>query len=178
MTGTLHRFGKDDEMRSTWLGEAGEDPVRVRHSRSIGLPAPLPDVFGLAIRVPLAGDRHGDLLFATTGLGRVTRYTFTVAQSPFGRPMTTLLPYRTAAGSVLLAATFRDEHTVALAWSFASGSWRPFAELILDEDPTGEPDAELSFDPVLNQLPGLEIPGWVRRLREPAYSMARRSRRS
>ena len=32
------------------------------------------------------------------------------------------------------------------------------------------------FDPVQHPLPDLAFPGWVRRLREPAYRSARRSR--
>jgi hypothetical protein len=47
----------------------------VRQSRAVGLPSPAPDIFGLAVRVPTEGGRHGDLLFATTGLGRITRFT-------------------------------------------------------------------------------------------------------
>ena len=35
----------------------------------------------------------------------------------------------------------------------------------------------MSFDPVRNVLPGLEIYPWVRRLREPSYATARDSRR-
>jgi hypothetical protein len=34
----------------------------------------------------------------------------------------------------------------------------------------------VSFDPVRNVLPGLAPYDWVRRLREPAYLTARRSR--
>jgi hypothetical protein len=141
------------------------------------MPAPAPDVFGLAIRVPIDGVRHGDLLFATTGLGRLTRFMLTAARSPHGRPMTTLLPYRTPAGALLLSAVFLDEVTIALGWAIGGGPWHPFAELALHEPAVGEADRALSFDPVENELPGLEVYDWVRRLREPAYAGARRSRR-
>ena len=47
------------------------------------------------------------LLLASTGLGRLTRFTLTAARSPYRRPLTTLLPYRTPAGAVLLSAVFR-----------------------------------------------------------------------
>ncbi len=176
VTGTLRRSGAAARSGSSWLDEAGEDRVLVRQSRSLGLPAPLPDVFGLALRVPVDADRSGDLLFATTGLGRLTRFTFTVGRSAYTRPMTTLLPYSTPSGPVLLSARFRDEHALDLAWAVGAGRWHPFAELVLDDDPADEPDAALSFDPVVNRLPGLEPYDWVRRLREPAYSTARRSR--
>jgi hypothetical protein len=182
--GTLRRSGapggpgSDDATGAAWLDEAGEDHVLVRQSRAVGLPRPAPDIFGLAVRVPAAGGGHGDLLFASTGLGRLTRFTLTAALSPYGRPMTTLLPYRTPVGPVVLSAVFRDERTVSLAWARRAGSWHPFAELTLEESPVAEADAPVSFDPVHNVLPGLEIYPWVRRLREPSYSTARRSRSS
>jgi hypothetical protein len=175
--GTLHRFGAHDKAGAAWLDEVGDDQVLVRQSRAVGLPSPLPDIFGLAVRVPTERGRHGDLLFASTGVGRLTRFVLTPARSPYGRPLTTLLPYRTPAGAVLLSAVFRDKITVALAWAVGSGSWHPFAELSLHKDPVDEPDPLVSFDPVRHVLPGLETYDWVRRLRGPAYSTARRSRR-
>jgi hypothetical protein len=175
--GTLHRFGAEPRTGAEWLDRPGEDQVLVRQSRAVGLPPPLPDIFGLAIRVPVESGRHGDLLFASTGLGRLTRFTLTPARSPYKRPLTTLLPYRTRAGAVLLSAEFRDENTVALAWAVRSGHWHTFAELVLHEDPIDEGDEPLSFEPVRNALPGLVTYEWVRRLREPSYLTARRSRR-
>ena len=178
MRGTLHRFGAAARTGAPWLDRTGDDRVLVRQSRAVGMPAPVPDIFGLALRVPTEDDRHGDLLFASTGLGRLTRYTLTPARSPDGRPLTTLLPYRTPAGPVLLSAVFRDETRVALAWAVGSGDWHPFAELVLHRDATDQEDVRLSFDPVRRVLPGLETYDWVRRLREPAYTTARRSRRN
>lgn len=175
--GTLHRSGDEERTGAAWLDQAGDDKVLVRQSRAVGLPRPAPDIFGLAVRVPTTGGGHGDLLFASTGLGRLTRFTLTAGLSPYGRPLTTLLPYRTPAGPVVLSATFRDERTLALAWAVGAGRWHQFAELSLDEAPTIGPDASVSFDPVKNVLPGLEVYPWVRRLREPSYSTARASRR-
>lgn len=176
--GTLRRFGAGEKTGAAWLDQAGEDTVLVRQSRAVGLPSPAPDFFGLALRVPVDGGRHGDLLFATTGLGRLTRYALTLARSPQGRPLTTLLPYRAPAGAILLSAVFEDATSVNLAWAIGSGAWHPFAELTLSEDPAAEADSLVSFEPVRNVLPGLEVYDWVRRLREPSYAMARRTRRS
>jgi hypothetical protein len=173
---TLHRFGAEGRSGVAWLDQAHVDDVLVRRSRSVGLPALLPDVLGLALRVPTPGGGHGDLLFASTGLGRLTRYVLTPARSPHGRPMTTLLPYRTPAGGVLLSAVFEDATSLRLSWAVGSGEWHPFAELVLDQHPADVADVLLSFDPVANLVPGLEPYDWVRRLREPAYATARRSR--
>jgi hypothetical protein len=161
-----------------WLDHAGEDHVLVRQPLAVGLPPPVPDIFGLAVRVPTEDGGHGDLLFASTGLGRLTRFVLTPARSRYGRPLTTLLPYRTPAGAVLLSAVFHDESRVTLAWAIRSGAWHPFGELLLHEGPSDEGDTPLSFDPVRNVLPSLENYPWVQRLREPSYATARRSRGS
>jgi hypothetical protein len=176
--GTLHRSGSEDRTGARWLDQSGDDQVLVRHSRATGLPSPIPDIYGLAIRVPTDGGRRGDLLFASTGLGRLTRFALTPATSPHRRPMTTLLPYRTPAGALLLSAVFQADSKVELAWAIRSGAWNTFAELSLDDDPADAGDLLVSFDPVRNVLAGLETYEWVRRLREPAYATARRSRRS
>lgn len=177
--GTLHRTGAVERTGAPWLDERGEERVLVRQSRAVGLPAPFPDVFGLAIRVLSPDGPPVDVLFASTGLGRLTRYTLTAGRSPHHRPMTTLLPYRSAAGAVLVSAVFRSETEVALAWATGSRAWNPFAELVLDPAPPGESGDQLvSFDPVRNTPPGLDTYDWVRRLRDPAYQTARRSRRS
>src|SRR4051794_17635044 len=59
-----------------WIDERDaevEDGVTARFSRGAGLPAVLPDVLGLALRVPA---EHGpaDLLLSTTGLGPAGRF--------------------------------------------------------------------------------------------------------
>lgn len=178
--GKIHRFGDGPTTGAAWLDQAGDDDALVRQSRAVGLPPPLPDIFGLAIRVPTEEGHHGDMLLASTGLGRLTRFTLTSGLSPRRRPMTTLLPYRTPAGPVILSAVFQTETKVDLAWAIGSRSWHSFAEVVLDDkEPDDDTaDVSVSFDPIRNVLPGLEIYDWVRLLREPAYVTARRSRRS
>lgn len=176
VTGRLERFG-GLSTGAAWLDEAGEDEVLVRQSRAVGLPPVAPDIFGVAIRVPVEGGRHGDLLFASTGLGRISRFTLTASRTPYRRPLTTLLPYRTPAGPVVLAAVHSDERTLDLSCAILTGPWQAFGRLLLDPDsPTTASDEPIAFDPLLNTLPGLENYGWVRRLREPSYLSARRSR--
>ena len=156
-----------------WLDEAGRDQVAVRLSRAVGLPRALPDIHGLAMRVPLGADRHADLLFATTGTGPWTRFLLLPGWK-LHRPMTTLLPYRTPAGPVLLAVRAVAEGRYEVAHARGRGAWRRFAELVLSE--TAGPDPTISFDPVRNPVPGLAAYDWVARLREPAYLTARRTR--
>lgn len=172
--GRLTRTGAGDPTGSPWIDGAGADEVLVRRSRAVGLPQPLPDIHGLALRVPLEDGSHGDLLLAMTGLGRVTRHLLTAGRTPGSRPLTTLLPYRTPTGPLLVGAIATGDRSYELLTARPGGAWRAFAGLELAAA-TG-PDEAVSFDPVRNTLPGLEVYPWVRLLREPSYATARHSR--
>ena len=153
-----------------WLDAPGEDAAIVRVSRGIGLPDALPDIQGLAIRILLDG-READLLLASTGLGRLTRYVLTPTRQPAGRALTSLLPYRSPRGALLLAAVPEPGHGFELRWAGPVGPWHTFGRLDLGAS-YGD-DLAVSFDPVVNVLPGLSHYSWVRLLREPAYWAAR-----
>jgi hypothetical protein len=112
-------------------------------------------------------------LFANTGTRRLTRFALTVSRHPRARPMTTLLPYRASTGAVLLRVDSAGPDRYELSWARPSGRWHPFGTLHLGQHLD---DPMISFDPVLHQLPGLAQYASVRRLREPAYRRARRSR--
>ena len=172
LAGRLVRRGSAAGSGVGWLDESGEDQVLVRLSRAIGLPRGLPDIHGLAIRV-LAPEHAGDLLLATTGWGRLGRFVLLASRDTASRPLTSLLPYRTAAGAVVLGARAVDPTTYELSWAPYAGDWQAFATLHLGSGL----DQDLAFDPVRNQVPGLEQYSVVTRLREPAYRGARRSRR-
>jgi hypothetical protein len=171
----LHRFG-GGRSGVAWLDGSGEDEVLVRQSRSVGLPRWAPDIFGLAVRVPAGPERSGDLLFSNTGLGPLSRFLLLPSRSLTARAMGTLLPYRTSVGPLLLSAVHHGSTTVALSWARGTGPWHRFATLTLADPPSREGDAPVSFDPVRNTVPGLDNYDWVRRLREPSYAAARRSR--
>jgi hypothetical protein len=166
----VYRHGSAVPTGVPWLDEPGEDDVVVRLSRAVGLPARLPDIHGLALRTG-----SGDVLFASTGWGRVSRFVLTASRDPQGRPMTTLLPYRTEAGAVLLGARSVGAETYELAWAHRAGDWQPFAVLRVSTERAA--DQSISFDPVRHPVDGLDQYPSVVRLREPSYARARRSRR-
>jgi hypothetical protein len=172
--GRLVRHGDGGGTGVPLLEEPGEDDVLVRESRSVGLPGPLPDIQGLAVRVTNPDGSPGDLLLASTGWGALTRFVLTPSTTTYGRPLTTLFPYRTPRGPLLLGARSADPGAVRLAWALGTGAWHDFAVLEVSDQSAGDPT--VSFDPVLNQVPGLEQYAGVARLREPAYRSARRSR--
>jgi hypothetical protein len=172
---TIERSGLADETGVPWIDEPGRSAGLARISKAIGTPGPLPDVYGLALRLPLEDGAQADILFATTGLGRLTRFVLLPAVGAEQRSYSTLLPYRTEAGPLLLAARPVDADSGSYDLSCASpgGRWRSFATMTLNGTAS---EASPSFDPVLNQLPGLEYYDWAARVREGAYSAARRSR--
>lgn len=153
----------------------------VRISRAVGLPAPLPDIGGIALRLspdaPLGS--QADLLFASTGTGRLTRWLLLPHLRPDQKPQTTLLPAQSVSGPVLFALTpeaaLPGPSTAAyrLLWARPGGDWNPLGRLAL-EDPVAPTDPPLRFDPIENPVPGLSTYPAVRRLREPAYAAARR----
>jgi len=174
-TVTIERSGLRDGIGVPWIDEPGTSIGLVRVSRAIGIPNALPDIYGLALRVPLFGGAHADILFATTGLGRLSRFMLLPAQHAGQRAYSTLLPYRTTSGAVVLAAlpVGADGLTFDLACAHAGAAWRSFARMTLTE---ASSDDSPSFDPVLNQLPGLTYYEWAAAMREGAYRAARRSR--
>lgn len=137
----------------------------VRLSRGLGLPAPLPDALGFALRLPdvYGPGRHQDFLLASS-VGPVVR----LARDPWAGPYSSLLPYRGGGERFLLRALPLEPGRVRLL----AGS-RPLAEVEL-----GEPeDVEgLGFDP-WNCGGGLVPHGFLNRLRAPAYVGSRAGRR-
>lgn len=174
--GVLHRYGSPVTTDVRWLDEPGTDNVLVRLSRATGLPKPLPDVMGLALRVPLEDGGHGDLLLSTTGIGKVTRYLLRPVRRA-AASYTSLFPYRAAQGPLLLAAIAESkrETTFHLAWARPTGSWQRFGLLELPE-PLPAGDSALSFEPVAHPVPGLPSYRWAADLRRSPYAASRRAR--
>src|SRR4029453_7949239 len=161
------------------LDEAGTNHVAVRFSRSLGLPAPRPDILGLALRIPTQPGQFGDVLLATTGTGHIGRWVVWPARWHGLCAHTLLFPYRTPAGPVLLAAipTPGSPRQYELAYARPTGPWLPFATLEVTQSTFRGHDLDLSFDPVLNVVPGLETYDWAAQLRRFSYAASRRARK-
>ena len=86
-----------------WLDEPGTNVGIVRFSRAAGLPAPVPDVLGLALRLKALGTQH-DLLLATTGMRPGWRHVLFPRRHALRAPYGSLLPYDAAGHRVLIAA--------------------------------------------------------------------------
>lgn len=194
LRGSLRRSGSALETGVRWIDEADPQPVPVvaRVSRSVGLPQPLPDVIGLAVRFDGAAGPV-DIELASTGSGRLSRWALLAHRSPSRAHLGSLLPYRAPSGPVLLAArTVAPADLPASPASLAErlatepwrlqllvarprGPWHAFAELELRRE-AGPLDPLLRFDAGRHLLPGALHYDWVVRLRQPSYDRVQRRR--
>lgn len=190
--GTLRREGSELRTGIRWIDEPDPQPIPVlaRASRSAGVPPPIPDVIGLAMR--FEGDAGpADLELASTGAGWPWRFWLLLHRSPSRAHLGSMLPYRSPSGPVLIAARTVVPHDLpmspaALAERLESepwrlllhvarprGEWHPFAELELRREP-GPLDPLLRFDAGRHPLPGALHYAWVQRLRQPSYDRVQR----
>ncbi|MEU4830973.1 hypothetical protein [Streptosporangium sp. NPDC023615] len=171
------------------LDRPGRTEVVVRLSKATSLPGALPDVLGLAVRVPdgIGPGRDLDLLLSTCcPLPVLDRLPWPRAGFTTGR-YSTLVAYRHRKGSLRLVADPSGPavppdpalltagrrlvlHLVALP--SRGRSWT-LATLTVDGGP---PLPDVSFDPVLNAHPELRLPGWLARFRRRAYAGSREGR--
>ena len=80
-----------------FVGSAATYDGLARHATAMGLPSPWPDIDGLALRLPVDGQRCGPAIRAT-GTGQWTRHVLVPHRSGAPVPMTTLFPFETDAG--------------------------------------------------------------------------------
>jgi hypothetical protein len=154
------------------LAEVGTHRCLVRWSRATGLPRPLPDIEGLAVRLE---EHDADLLFAGTGTGPVGRFLLLPRAPDHHGPQSTLLPVASPAGPLLFLARPLDDGSdpptrFALSVARGGGAWRQVGMLEVDRWGVDRPTR---FDPVRHPLPGTDQYPVVRFLREPAYLLAR-----
>lgn len=174
--GTLEITSPQPDLGVPLLAAHGTHQCTVRWSRAMGLPSPLPDFEGLAVRFQ---DPTADLLFASTGTGAFSRFLLVPRPAGSHGAQTTLLPVCSAHGKSLVfrvtpaagtAPEGEPPRRFDLAVATSGSVWRAAAVLEVEWGP----DRPMRFDPVENLLPGTEQYPLVRRLREPAYFMARR----
>jgi hypothetical protein len=173
------------------LRDGFEHDAVIRFSRGLGVPRPLPDFLGLALRLPdVYGEgRHQDFLLATTGSRPFGNAVPLPAASFFGRAFSSLLPHHVGGETRLVGAFAVDparatgeleplaelEAAVtggavrfALALAGATTPWRPVGLLTVGSRVDPAQGAALRFNP-WNTGGGIEPAWWVNRLRQPAY---------
>ena len=187
----LERYGSAVPWGVPWLDEVATQPALVRLSRGAGLPAALPDLLGLGLRVP-GPDRPIDVLLSTTGLGPAGRL-LPVPRRDAAAIYTSIMAYRSDAGPLRIAAlpdsvavpsepealvdAVRRGLRFTLAAARGTAAWRTFARLTITT-PVEPLDPDVGFDAVRNPPPGLVPDGPMARFRAPAYAAARRGRQT
>lgn len=122
--------------------------VVVRLSRSLGLPRPLPDVLGIAVRVldAYGEGRHQDLLLDTGASPPLLRR-LPLPRRTRSALHSSLLDYDAGGVRLLLGAREVAEGTWQLCLAQGQGAWRPWASLRIGP-PLPAPDGRrLRFDP-------------------------------
>lgn len=190
--GSLTSIGASD----VFSGE-GKRRVLLRFSRGLGLPAPLADFLGLALRIVAdgPGDADQDLLLASSLPGRAGKFVLWPAETFFETTFTSVLPYRSRRGRVLLGARVeggpgrRRGHALqeldervrtggvrfTLAAARASEPWREEAAVSVLERLPESAAERLRFHP-WRSAGDLRPAGLLNALRGPAYAGSQRGR--
>lgn len=193
LTGSVHWMPRNTRSGIRWIDDpaAGESqPLAGRLSRSIGLPAPLPDVIGLALRVQTP-EGPADIELASTGSGVPLRFTLLLRSRPSPGVYGTLVPYESDQGRVMVRARSlgprlparlgelhrtlrRTAWWVELSHATPAGPWHPFA--LVDLRAAESPDA-MRADAGRRLIPGARMPAWFEALRQPSYDAVQRGDR-
>ncbi|MET8161221.1 hypothetical protein ABZT47_33100 [Sphaerisporangium sp. NPDC005289] len=183
---------------AAFLDEPADLRGVARLSRAAGLPPPLPDILGLALRWRTSaapdggtGEVTAELLLATTGhtlLGRrLLRPATRWSPGMYG----SLLPYAAGGGHVLLGVVARWPGPPAglaalrraseggplrfdLVVASPLGPWERFGTLTLTGPARSDAAEPTRFDPVRNPIPGLPPTGLLQWARGPIYGASER----
>ena len=149
------------------LDEPGTHEGVVRLSRGVGLPAPLPDVDGLALRLPGLGQGGAPLDLLVNSAWR-----FVFAPSVVSPTWSCVLPYRTGSGRQVLLGARPVPEGFTLLVAPLLGAWLEWGELRLEEPVDGE---DLCFRPTLgaDDLQPVEL---FRTLRQWSYDASQAGR--
>ena len=147
--GTTYRAQLTVRPTATWGARVLDEPAVhegvVRLSRAVGLPHPLPDAEGLALRLPGLGVGGAPLDLLVNSAWR-----FVFAPAVLSPVWSAILPHRTGSGGRVLigARPLGDERTDGFEMLAAEplGAWQPWGELRLGGALDGE---ELRFLPTV-----------------------------
>ena len=173
----FHPHGQSYEVTLTVLGghatgaslldDAARHDGVVRLSRGAGLPPPLPDVEGLALRLPGQGVGGAplDLL-----VNSAWRYAF--VPSVLSPTWSAILPHRTGSGRRVLLGARPVDGGFAMLVAAPLGRWRQWGSLALGAPFDGE---DLRFEPTLGAA-DLQHGALFRALRAQSYDASQAAR--
>ena len=177
--------------------QPGRHEATIRFSRGAGLPQPLPDLLGLALRIE---DAHGrarpqDFLLITSRDAPIVHHALLPARSFFGGSYSSILAYRIGSAVRLVGAiptiapdgagrhdmeelverADAGEVSFHLALAPLLGRWRRIGELRVEERLSDTVAEELRYNP-WNAGGGIVPVGPFQGLRRPAYAGSQRGR--
>lgn len=169
-----------------------------RVSKGLGTPGALPDIVGLAWKMPASSypPTGWDVLLASTGAGLLTRVGLRPVTSWSGVTLSSLMPLRyrqsywwirarliteIADGGVSLDSvrTQVDDGGLMFAVEQArgTGSFEMLGQLTLNRLLTGDEARDLVFDPTIHSPADAGLaPAWLTELRRGAYGRSRQGR--
>ncbi|AQZ63730.1 hypothetical protein BKM31_21720 [[Actinomadura] parvosata subsp. kistnae] len=180
--GTARRWG------AAFLDERVDLRGTARLSRSVGVPWPVPDILGIALRWR-QDDTTADLLLATTGRSPAGRRLLRPATRWTGL-YTSLFPYESDGGRLLLGALLHTPAALpatpgALAGAAGhgplvlellvaepSGPWHLLGQAHLTGPATPDAERPMRFNPLRHPIPGVRPAGWPNDVRDAAYVAA------
>lgn len=186
--------------RVSFAGGVTSDAI-IRFSRGAGVPQSLPDVLGIAVKLPDFGGpgRDTDLLMVTSGEGPMMQNVLLPARGYFRHDYSTVLPYRAPNGTehVLLGArpdtgltgradeTFQDiADAVAaarlrfdLTTARIGGKWKKAGSLVVETKLDQDTAESVRFNP-WNAHPQLVPAGPFNTWRKSAYEKSQAARPS
>jgi len=171
--------------------------IVARVSKAVGVSGGLPDLIGLAWRMPPhdSATTPWDVLMVSAGSGLLTRFALRPTLSWTGTTLSTLVPLRGADGLWWVTAKMMTEIEGGLSLdgvreaisatgvvfdiqqAHGTGPFEPLAELTLTTVIPADQNHDVSFDPTRNTPDGVGLgPVWLTNLRERAYLRSRRGR--
>ena len=180
-------------------------PALLRFSRGAGLPEPLPDALGVAVKLPNAygPGADQDLLLTSSADRPLLRRLLFPRRSFLRGAFSTALPYdlggeqvvlllvptragrgqsffgvaRRAGGALAELGAAADRLNLELRTAGPLGRSRPLAALIVGEPLPAQETESLCFNPWTTG-PGIRPSGWFNLLRDIAYRASQRARRA
>ena len=179
-TGTAYSATVDidpaDQLGVPLFDERARRRAIIRLSRGAGVPAPLPDVLGLAVRIL---DAHGagddqDLLMVSSGTAPGLRHALLPARKYGDAFYSSILPLRVAGRAVLVGAqaTRSEEESPSifdLVCASPLGPWQPLGRIEVGLRLPDQQAEALQFNPFVTGG-GIEPAGVLNALRRRAYA--------
>lgn len=158
---------------------AGTHDAIVRTSRGVGLPAPVPDIAGVAIKLLNAHGPggHQDLLLVSSAAAVAARHLLVPVVEWAASPCySSLVRYRNAGGERFLVGAAPDgDDALVLSTATVLSPWTVVGSVALGEGLDDESSDALRFSP-WHTGGGLEPIGLVNRLRRGAYAGSQAAR--